>query len=164
MEQLEFFRIKDEDLVLVKDVYDYYVLNSTATFHTEPVTLDELREFIPLKDERYQSFLIFYKHQYAGYCYFGHYKKRQAYNRTSEITLYLKPEFSQKRIGTQTLQFLEKVAIENNFKNLLGIISGDNEGSIALFRKCGYVQCAHFKNMGEKFGKLLDIVAYQKEI
>jgi len=30
--------------------------------------------------------------------------------------------------------------------------------------KAGFSKCAHLKNIGEKFGKILDVVMYQKEI
>jgi hypothetical protein len=33
-----------------------------------------------------------------------------------------------------------------------------------FFKKSGYFRCAHMKNIGEKFGKVLDVVVYQKEI
>jgi len=47
---------------------------------------------------------------------------------------------------------------------LLAIISGDNESSVQLFEKSGYEKCAHFKQVGEKFNKILDVVSYQKII
>ena len=47
---------------------------------------------------------------------------------------------------------------------LMGIISGDNAGSIKLFEKAGYEKCGHFRQIGEKFGRILDVVAYQKFI
>lgn len=47
-------------------------------------------------------------------------------------------------------------------KVFIGIISVDNSGSVKLFENAGYVKCAHFRNVGEKFGKILDVVAYQK--
>jgi len=34
----------------------------------------------------------------------------------------------------------------------------------SFFKKSGYTRCAHMKNIGEKFGKILDVVIYQKEI
>jgi len=80
------------------------------------------------------------------------------------VPIYLKPEFCNKGIGKIALEHLEKKAGENGIRNLIGIITGDNEGSIALFEKSGYLKCAHFKNVGEKFNKVLDVVAFQKEI
>jgi L-amino acid N-acyltransferase YncA len=62
------------------------------------------------------------------------------------------------------LMHLEKMAAEAGLRNLLGVISGDNQNSIALFEKAGYTKCAHYKNVGEKFNKLLDVVSFQKEI
>jgi phosphinothricin acetyltransferase len=47
---------------------------------------------------------------------------------------------------------------------LVGTLCGENHASIRLMEKSGYSRCAHLKNIGEKFGKLLDVVVYQKEI
>ncbi|MCD2424844.1 N-acetyltransferase family protein [Niabella pedocola] len=153
-----------EDLPAVKQIYDWYVLHSTATFHTEPVTTDELKEFIYIGHPRFKSWLIHNQGQPAGYCYLTNYKKRQAYDKTAELTIYLAHDCYVKGIGQTALTQLEAHAREAGFKNLLAIISGDNDRSIHFFEKNGYVKCAHFKNVGEKFGKVLDVVGYQKEI
>lgn len=159
-----FEELQEQHLQEVKKIYDWYVKNSTATFHTKPVQTEELKEFIYTKHPLYTSLLIYADGELAGYCFLTPYKKRQAYNRTAEVTIYLKPELGKKGIGKVALDYLEEKAIENGLKNLLGVITGDNDGSITLFKKCGYTQCACFKNVGEKFGKVLDVVAFQKEI
>lgn len=160
---INFTELSEQDLPEVKKIYDWYIKNSTATFHTEPVMIDELKEFIYIGHPLYKSYLISTS-DIAGYCFITYYKKRQAYARTAEVTIYLKPEFCHKGIGKIALDYLEKKAGESGIKNLIGIISGDNQGSIALFEKSGYLKCAHFKNVGEKFNKVLDVVAFQKEI
>ena len=162
--EIEFRKITEADLPTIKEIYDWYIAHSTATFHTEPIKISDLREFIYIDHPVYQSFLIHADKEIAGYCFLTYYKKRQAYDRTSEVTLYLKPEFHQKGIGRKAMEFLESCAKEVGLKNLMGIITGENSGSITLFEKCGYTQCARFKNVGEKFGRVLDVVAFQKEI
>jgi L-amino acid N-acyltransferase YncA len=161
---LTFTEIKGQDFPALKDIYDWYIANSTATFHTEPIQIEQLKEFIYVDHPLYKSYLIHADGTLAGYGILTNHKKRQAYDRTAEVTIYLKPEFGGKGIGKKTLAHLEEVAISKSLKNLIGVISGDNEGSIALFERCGYTKCAHFKNIGEKFNKVLDVVAYQKEI
>jgi phosphinothricin acetyltransferase len=47
---------------------------------------------------------------------------------------------------------------------LVGTLTAENAASVRLFEKAGYVKCAHLKNIGEKFGRILDVVIYQKEI
>jgi len=161
---VEFQEISDHDFPAIKEIYDWYIKNSTATFHTEPIRIDQLKEFIFLKHRLYGSYLIFAGDETAGYCFLTYYKNRQAYDRTAEVTIYLKPEYCGKGIGMAAMNYLEQVAYARGLKNLIGIISGNNNGSIALFEKSGYSKCAHFRNVGEKFGKVLDVVAYQKEI
>lgn len=162
--EITFQPLKVGDLPVVKEIYDWYILHSTATFHTEPILPEQLLEFIHLDHPRYGSFLILAEDRPVGYCYLTFYKKRQAYDRTAELTLYLKQEVQGRGIGRATLAFLEDFGRKAGLKNLLGVITGENLASIALFEKCGYTQCARFRNVGEKFDRILDVVVYQKEI
>ena len=79
------------------------------------------------------------------------------------MTLYLKPEFTNKGLGSIILKKMQDEAQAVGIHTLVAVISGDNDGSIALFERNGYEKCAHFKNLSEKFGRLLDIVCLQKE-
>ena len=160
--KIEFVDLTEADLELVKKIYDYYIENSTATYYTEKISTEELREFIPVEHKKYKSFLILIDHECCGFCYISQYKKRQAYDRTAELSLYLKSGYTGRGIGKIVLEHLEKVAKNNGISVLIGIISGDNENSIKLFEKNGYEKCAHYKQIGEKFNKILDVVSYQK--
>lgn len=160
----QLIELQENDLEIVKEIYDHYILHSTATFYTDVLSIEELKKTIKPGHPKYKSFLIQYNNSICGYCYISQYKNRQAYDRTAEFTLYLKPEFTGKGIGKYAMEELEKIARELQFKVLIGIISANNKQSIALCKKCGYKKCAHFKQVGEKFGKILDVVAYQKLI
>lgn len=59
---------------------------------------------------------------------------------------------------------MEEEAKTVGIKVLIGIIAGENKHSINLFSKCEYEKCAHYKQIGEKFGRTLDVVAFQKLI
>lgn len=161
---INFNPAKENDLETIREIYNYYVRVSTATFHTHDITPDEVRAMVPLNHSLYRTYMIYQDNIICGYCYLGQYKKREAYNRTAEVTIYLKPEFSGKGIGLKALDFLHHYAENEGIKVLMGIISGDNTGSMKLFEKAGYEKCGHFRQLGEKFGKILDVVAYQKII
>ena len=81
---------------------------------------------------------------------------------TCALPIYLKPGYTGKGIGKQLLHFLEEEAVNSGISVLIGIISGDNENSLRLFERNGYQKCAHFKQIGEKFNKILDVMCYQK--
>ena len=65
-------------------------------------------------------------------------------------------------IGNEVLAYLENMARNAGISVVIGIISGDNGSSIKLFEKNGYEKYGHFKQIGEKFNKILDVVYYQK--
>ena len=41
-----FFPVTEKDLSAIKEIYDYYILNSTATFHNIKISMPELKEFL----------------------------------------------------------------------------------------------------------------------
>jgi phosphinothricin acetyltransferase len=161
---VRFAELQEQDLPAVKNIYDWYIANSTATFHTQPIAISELKEFIFVDHPLYKSYLIYADDAVVGYCYLTRHKNRQGYNRTAEVTIYLVHHHRNAGIGKKSLEHLECVAKGLGLKNLIGGVTGDNEASIALFEKAGFTKCAHYKNMGEKFDKILDVVAFQKEI
>jgi L-amino acid N-acyltransferase YncA len=162
--EIIFEDLTEKDLPAVKEIYEYYIGNSTVTFHTGNITLEEIKAFIPLGHPVYKSYLIKEDGCTCGYCYLAPYKNRQAYNRTAEVTVYLKKGKTGKGIGGLALQQLEKAARTSFIKVLIGVITGDNIQSIRLFTREGYEKCAHYREVGEKFGKILDVVAFQKII
>lgn len=162
MVQVNFTEITEAYLPQVLEIYNHYIQNSTATFHIQPLTLEEMRRIVFFNDPRLKTFVVLDHEKLTGYCILGRYKEREAYNITAEVTIYLRPEYTGQGIGSQALKFIEKIARQNQFHSLLSGICGENTASIKLFTKNGYVKCAHYKEVGKKFGRLLDLVYYQK--
>ena len=115
---MELICLQEKDFNIIKEIYDYYILHSTITFHLEPLSVEALKEFIPMNHPLYTSYLITEDGKACGYCYIGPFSKRPAYFRTAEITIYLKPDATHKGIGKQVL---EKVTADN--KGILIILS-----------------------------------------
>jgi L-amino acid N-acyltransferase YncA len=161
---IEFHPITKENISNALEIYNWYVINSTATFHLEAVPKEELERMVSVGHAKYQSYVIMYYKQICGFCYLSQFRYKEAYDKSAEITLYLKQGFLGKGIGKTTLAYLEKIAKENEINNLVAVITEGNDASISLFEKDGYFKVGHLKNIGKKFGKTLDVVSYQKEI
>ncbi len=161
---IEFKPITKENVTQALTIYNWYVLNSTATFHLEAIEQKELEKMVSVDHSKYQSFLIFYDGEVCGFCYLSQFRYKEAYDKSAEITLYLDKEFGRKGIGKTTLSYLENIAKKNEINNLVAVITANNKASISLFEKDGYFKVGHLKNIGVKFGKALDVVSYQKEI
>jgi len=161
---IEFKPITTKNISQALTIYNWYVLNSTATFHLDTVTNEELKKMVSVGHSKYQSHLILFDGQVCGFCYLSQFRYKEAYDKSAEITLYLDKDFSGKGIGKSTISYLENIAKENDINNLIAVITANNSASIALFEKNDYLKVGHLKNIGEKFGKTLDVVSYQKEI
>jgi phosphinothricin acetyltransferase len=159
---LFFEAIQQEHLTACLDIYKYYVENSTATFHTHVPSMEEFKGIVYFGGTKNKGFAILQDGCICGYIVLGRYSIREAYDDTGSIAIYLSCDCCNKGIGNAALVFLEQYAREQGFHSLVATICGENGQSIRLFERNGYIKCAHFKELGKKFGRLLDIVAYQK--
>jgi len=164
MAGIEFIPIEDSHLQDIADILNYYILNSTATFHKEILSADEMREKVFFVNPIYKAFLIKYFGEVVGYCAVSMWKKQEAYRHTAEINIYLKNGFTGRGIGNTAITYLEQYAKEQNIYNLIAGLCRENIASNSLFEKNGYILCAHFKGVGEKFGRVLDTVYFQKRL
>jgi phosphinothricin acetyltransferase len=146
----------------VLQIYSHYVLNTTATFHARQPTREEMRALVFFARERYRTFVILAGGEVCGYVLVSQHKPREAYDGTAEVSVYLKPAYTGRGIGSLALQHIEAFAREQGLHVLVATITGENERSIRLFAQSGYEKCAHYREVGRKFGRLLDVVAYQK--
>jgi L-amino acid N-acyltransferase YncA len=162
VENVHFDEMKEEYLDEVLAIYSHYVLSTTATFHDRVLTTGEMREIVFFDTPRYKTFVIFKDNRLCGYVFIAQHKKREAYDGTAEVSVYLRPGESGKGIGSLALGHIEQYARNQGLHVLIATICGQNEESVGLFAKNGYRQCAHYREVGRKFGQLLDIGAYQK--
>ena len=161
---LTFTSVTEDDLPAILEIYNHYVLNSTATFHEHLLNLDEMRQMLFFNDPRYGAFLIKQAEDVCGYCILARFHEREAYRGTTTVTVYLNPAWLGQGIGRAALDFLEQEALKREFHVLMAIICAENTASIKLFQRAGYEQCGYFRQVGRKFGRQLDVVYYQKLI
>lgn len=164
MSALSFKQLEEPDIPLLMNIYNYFVSHTTVSFHTEPVGISEFTDSVIHPNPRYETFIITLDGNLQGYVQVMPHKKKQAYDTTGEVTIYLHPECIGKGLGSAAIQFIEAIAKDRGFHSLISTICADNTSSIHMFTKNGYSQCAHYREVGFKWGKFLDIVTYQKII
>jgi L-amino acid N-acyltransferase YncA len=160
----ELRKLQNEDLPFVLEIYNHYILNTTITFHIGEMTLEELKNIIPVNHPKYPSFIIQSDEVKLGYIYVNYFRNKQAFDRTAEITIYLSPNARGKGAGKFAIQAFEKHLQNTGIKTLIGVITEGNKISTQLFENCHYQQVAKLNNVGEKFGKIIGIEMWQKEL
>lgn len=155
--------LQESDFDYIKEIYDYYTLNSTVVYFLEPVSIADLKGFIPIDNPLYRSYIIYTDTgERCGFCYYNKFKPREAYRISVEVTVYLHPDYTGKGYGKEALDAIEKVIRRNGFSNIMALIDAENYGSLRLFEESGYTCCGHLHEVAEKFGKKLDVKFYQK--
>jgi len=96
-----------------------------------------------------------------GYAYGRNWRERAAYRFTVEATVYLQPSATGKGRGSTLLDALLTELRKREFHSVIGGIALPNEANVALFRKFGFRQVAHFKEAGHKFAYWIDVYYWQ---
>lgn len=164
MQETTFSEMREEDMPVLLDIYNHYVANTTATFDPGPIPMDTFRARILLNHNLYKAYVIRRTGNIVGFCFLSQFKTHPSYDRTAELGVYLKPEHVRQGLGTRAVEYLEQVATAKGLRVLLASISGENDNSIEFFQALGWEQCAHFRRIGEKWGRTIDVIFFQKSL
>jgi L-amino acid N-acyltransferase YncA len=154
--------MRREHLAAVRGIYNHYIRTTTHTFNVRELTDEEMAEIVFFKSDRWMTHIILDGTAVIGYVIVSPFKTREAYDISGEITVYLHPEHTGRGIGPEAVRIAEREAAGRGFHSLVAIICAENTPSVNMFKALGYEQCAHFREIGVKFGRMLDVVDYQR--
>ncbi|WP_303317413.1 GNAT family N-acetyltransferase [Flavivirga abyssicola] len=143
------------------DIYNYYVLNSIVTFDDVALSLEIFKDKITRINADYPFIVFEEKNEILGYAYGSKWRPKPAYKHTVESTVYVKHGMLGKQIGTKLYTALLSQLKAQNYHIVLGGLTLPNDASVKLHEKFGFNQVAHFKEVGLKFGKWLDVGFWQ---
>lgn len=150
-------QVESSDSVQIAEIYNYYIENTHHTFETEAVNESEMQNRINEITENYPYFVGDENGEIIGYAYAAPYKSRCAYRSSAEVSVYARNDIQQKGIGTR---LYEKLMAELQSSDVHAIIAGialPNDASIGLHEKFGFEKVAHFREVGWKFGRWIDV-------
>ncbi|MBN1623910.1 MAG: N-acetyltransferase [Clostridia bacterium] len=153
--------VTDEIPALV-DIYNHYVRNTTVTFNTQEVDGKQFLDAFYADKSKYTLHTVYVDDKIIGFCSLNPFNKKEAYRRSAYISIYLDPSSTGKGLGRDILKFLEQQAMDMGYRSLIALISKENVTSCSFFEKNGYLRAGELRQAGEKFGRLLDVVYYQK--
>lgn len=96
-----------------------------------------------------------------AYAYAHPWKERAAYAATWETTVYADHACVRRGLGTALMRVLIDRCRRQGCRVLIACITGCNAPSIAMHSKLGFFRASHFKGVGMKMGRTLDVVDYE---
>jgi L-amino acid N-acyltransferase len=150
------------DLPAINAIYNHYVLSSTCTYQTVPSTEGERLEWFEAHGDRHPVIVVEEGERAIGWGSLSRLHVRQAFANSVEDSIYLHHDHVGRGLGRKVLLELLRLAEEIGHHTVLGAISADQAGSLALHEKLGFEKVAHLREVGFKLGRWLDVVWMQK--
>ncbi len=145
------------DSAQIAVIYNFYIENTHHTFETEPVNSAEMQTRIKTITTNYPFLVAEENGEITAYAHAAQYKSRCAYKSSAEISVYVRNNIRQKGIGTKLYENLFDELLKTNVHAIIAGIALPNEASIKLHEKFGMEKVAHFREVGYKFGKWIDV-------
>jgi L-amino acid N-acyltransferase len=147
-----------DDLQGILDIYNHAILNTTSVYSEHPHTYEmRLTWYNDRISSGFPVFVAEAAGQVVGFSTFGHFRVWPCYRYTVEHSVYVHIDHRGKGISKLLLQPLINRAREMNLHAMIAGIDGENDVSYQLHRSFGFVEVAHFKEVGFKFGRWLDL-------
>jgi len=153
---------KLSDLGAITDIYNEAILKTVATFDTETKTLEEQESWFAEHGPKYPMIVAEQDGRIVGWASLSRWSDRCAYSDTAEGSLYVKEEYQGKGIGRKLLEAIIRAGQKAGLHTVVARITGGNEASIHLCESVGFEHIGVMKEVGRKFGKLLDVNLMQK--
>ena len=148
----------ENDLPAMLEIYNDIILNTTAVWHSDPHTIEMRREWYAIKKEQgYPIFVAEENGKLTGFSTIGPFRPWAGYRFTVENSVYVAAGSRGQGIANLLMQPLIDAAKEMSLHAIVAGIEATNEASIALHNKFGFVEVAHFKEVGFKFNRWMDL-------
>lgn len=152
------------DLSAILAIYNDAVLTTTATYDVEPRTLEHRVAWF--EDHQRANLPIFVvvgaDEQVVGWSTLNRYHERFGYRFTVENSVYVAAAHRGRGIGKLLMAPLIDAALERGMHSILAGIDAENAASIRLHASFGFEPVAHYKQVGHKFGRWLDVIYMQR--
>ncbi|MGD1862478.1 MAG: GNAT family N-acetyltransferase [Leptolyngbyaceae cyanobacterium] len=153
----------EADLEGILAIYNDAILYTTAVYDYAPHTLAMRQAWLATKQQAELPVIVAeVQGEVAGFGSLGPFRAWQAYQYTVENSLYVATNYRGQGIGKQLLTHLVTAAEQRNLRAIVAGIDADNIVSLKLHEQLGFQEVAHFRQVGYKFNRWLDLKFMQR--
>ena len=153
---------EEDDLGGILAIYNEVIASSTAVYTETPASLDDRRAW--WAERRAQGFDIFVAVEgveVIGFASFGPFRPWPGYRFTVEHSVHVRADRRGAGVGTALMHEIIAAARRQHKHVLIAGVDAQNAASIQFHERLGFERVAHFRQVGFKFGRWLDLVFLQ---
>jgi phosphinothricin acetyltransferase len=151
------------DCDAIARIYNHYVRETTITFEEQEVSVREIAARLTEVSDAGLPWLMAEDFTgVVGYAYASKWKGRCAYRFSAETTVYLEPSRTQIGIGSRLYKALLDALRAKSIHAAIGGIALPNAASVRSHERLGFEKVAHFREVGFKFNRWIDVGYWQR--
>jgi phosphinothricin acetyltransferase len=154
------------DLQALTDIYNHYVRTSPATFHLEPVSLEDRREWMGRYADvgPHRLLVATVGDAIAGYATSGKLREKPGYLTSIETTVYVHPDRQARGVGARLYAALFEALNGEDVHRAYAAIVLPNPASVALHERFGFAPVGMYREAGRKFGRYWDVQWFERPL
>lgn len=149
----------EKDLPALLDLHNHAVRNLTAAWTDTEDTLEDRRAWLMAREAA--GFPVFVAIDddgvVLGFATYGSFRDRSGYRATVEHSIYITDKAKGVGVGTALMSRLIEQARVDGHHVMVGAVDGENEASLAFHAKLGFEVSCRLPQVGQKFGRWLDL-------
>ena len=147
-------------------IYNEVIRNTTAVYSDQEVTLANREAWFDARVERGFPVLVASDPSggVLGFASFGEFRAWPCYRYSVEHSVHVRADSRGRGVGRTLVTALLERAADMKMHVMIGGIDADNATSLALHDSLGFKVVGHFREVGCKFGRWLDLKFLQRLI
>jgi phosphinothricin acetyltransferase len=146
------------DLESILEIYNHAIATTTAVFDSRPHTLETRRNWFKGKQSAELPVWVAVESEgVVGFATYGPFRAWPGYKYTIEHSVYVAERARRAGVGCSLMKVLLADAQQREYHTVVAGIVADNVASLRLHESLGFVEIAHFREVGYKFGRWQDL-------
>jgi Sortase and related acyltransferases len=165
-EELTICEVSLDDAAAISEIYAHYVLESTATFETEPPDeVESRRRIVEFSSDGY-PFLVTRDEtgRILGFAFSQRYGPRIGYRYSVETTIYVRKDCGGRGIGSALLKALVDECEKRGFRQAFAVIAASEPTAVVLHARAGFFPVGTLSGAGWKHGQWVDVFLMQRKL
>lgn len=151
----------ESDLPEITTIYNDAILKTTATFDVAPRTDAEQVAWFREHGPKHPILVAEDQGRVVGWASLSAWSGRCAYSDTAELSVYVAEGVRGRGVGQRLAESILEAGRRAGLHTVISRIAGESEASVRLHEKLGFKKIGVMREVGRKFGRLIDVHLYQ---
>jgi len=158
---LKIRKAKENDIKDITKIYNEAILKTNVTFDIKEKTEKEIKKWFKDHGSNNPILVSEKDKKVVGWAALSKYDSKKAYSKTAEISIYVLEKYQGQGIGKSLMREILKEGEKAGIHAVIARITKGNDISIHLHEEFGFEKIGTLKEVGKKFGKILDVHIFE---